>query len=252
MPPPPALETWLPYRRPNAAARWRLVCLPFAGGGAGAFRPWADGLPLTVDVCAVQPPGRETRFREPPFTDLRRYVAALADALAPLFDLPVTLYGHSMGALAAFELAREFRRRDGPGPARLVVSGRAAPHLPPRRKPLHILPDREFRAELKSLGGTPPAVIDNDDLMAALLPTLRADFTAHETYESMEELPLDCSILAVTGAEDTLAPAADVDEWRRHTRAAFDLRVLPGGHFFIQTQPPLFLELLNRFLVPPG
>jgi medium-chain acyl-[acyl-carrier-protein] hydrolase len=157
-----------------------------------------------------------------------------------------------MGALAAFELARELRRRGRPMPVRLVVSGRAAPHLPSRRRPIHRLPDREFRGELKALGGTPAAVFENDELMEVLLPTLRADFTAHETYRYRDEPPLDCPILAVTGAEDAVAPPADVEKWRRHTRAAFDVRVLPGGHFFIQTQRRLFLELLSTTLDMPS
>jgi medium-chain acyl-[acyl-carrier-protein] hydrolase len=252
MSPPPALDTWLPYRRPNPAARVRLVCLPFAGGGAGAFRPWSDGLPLTVEVCAVQPPGRETRFRDPPYTRLEPYVNALADVLAPLFDGPAVLFGHSMGAVAAFELARELRRRGGAGPARLIASGRAAPHLPPRRPPLHSLPDREFRDELKRLGGTPAAVLDNDELMAAFLPTLTADFTAHETYRYADEPPLHCPILAVTGVDDPLAPPSDVEEWRRHTRSAFEARVLPGDHFFLQSHRGMLLQLLARNLEPPA
>jgi surfactin synthase thioesterase subunit len=252
MPPPPALETWLPYRRPNPAATVRLVCLPFAGGGASAYRNWSDGLPLTVDVCAVQPPGRETRFRDPPYSKLQPYVTALADAIPALFDVPVVVFGHSMGALAAFELARELRRRGGPSRARLVVSGRGAPDLPLLRPPLHALPDREFRAELKRLGGTPAAVLDNDELMAAFLPTLRADFTALETYVYTDEPPLDCPILAVTGGDDTLAPPVDVDAWRRHTRAAFEVRVLAGDHFFLQTHRATFLQLLARYLQTPS
>jgi medium-chain acyl-[acyl-carrier-protein] hydrolase len=252
MPSSSTIDVWLPFRRPNPAARVRLLCLPFAGGGASAFRPWADGLPLTVEVGAVQPPGRETRFRDPPFIRLSQYVTALANDLTPLLDLPVAVCGHSMGALAAFELAREWRRRGQPGPERLILTGRAAPHLPPRRKPIHTLPDREFRSELKALGGTPAAVIDNDELMAALLPTLRADFTVLETYEYTEEAPLDCPILAMTGAEDTVAPPADVEQWRSHTRSRFDIRVLPGDHFFIQTQRTLLLQALTRVLCSPA
>lgn len=250
LPPPPALDTWLPFRRANSAARVRLVCLPFAGGGAGAFRTWADGLPPTVEVCAVQPPGRETRFGERPYTRLAPLVASLAEVLVPLFDVPVAVYGHSMGALAAFELARELRRRGGPAPLRLIVSGRVAPHVPPRREPLHVLPDAEFRAELKRLNGTPAAVLDHDELMQVFLPVLRADFAAHETYEFREEPPLDCPILAATGAQDTLAPPEELDGWRRHTRAAFEARVLPGDHFFIQTHRAKFLHVLARALEP--
>jgi medium-chain acyl-[acyl-carrier-protein] hydrolase len=241
---------WLPYRKPIAAARVRLVCLPFAGGGASAFRSWTAELPAGVEVCAVQPPGRETRFRDPPFTTMPSYVAALADALRPLFDLPVALLGHSMGALAAFELARELRRRGGFAPNRLVISGRTAPHLPPRRKPVHQLSDAAFRDELKHFGGTPTAVVDNDELMAIFLPTLRADFTAHETYQFVDEPPLDCPMLAVTGADDTVAPPTDIDEWRRHTQAEFQSQVFAGDHFYLQTQRRQLLHRIAQFLEP--
>ncbi len=249
MPPsPPALETWLPFRRAIAAARIRLICLPFAGGGASAFRGWADGLPLTIEVCAVQPAGRETRFREAPFTQFGPLVADLADALTPLLDLPIALYGHSMGALTAFELARELRRRGSAPPAWLVVSGRVAPDVPLRNTPLHKLPDPEFRAELKNLNGTPPAVLESEELMSLLLPLLRADFTAHETYKYTNEPPLDCPILALTGTHDTLCPPAELEDWRRHTSAAFETRIVPGDHFFLQTQHSTLLRLLGRFL----
>jgi medium-chain acyl-[acyl-carrier-protein] hydrolase len=250
MSPPPALDVWLPYRRPNPAARVRLICLPFAGGGASAFRSWPDSLPLTVDVCAVQPPGRETRFREPPYNRLRPLVTALADALAPLFDIPVALYGHSMGAMTAFELAREFRRRGGSKPARLIVTGRVAPHVPPRRRPLHTLPDAEFRTELKELSGTPAAVLESDELMRLYLPLLRADFAAHETYRYVEEPPLDCPILVVFGADDSLAPPDDLSGWRQHTNAGFESHVVPGGHFFLQTHAPLLQRMITQRLVP--
>ena len=249
MSPPPALDTWLPFRRPNPAARVRLFCLPFAGGGASAFRAWSESLPLTVDVCAVQPPGRETRFREPAYNRLKPLVAALADAVRPSFDVPIAFYGHSMGALTAFELARELRRRGGPIPSRLIVTGRMAPDAPPRRIPLHTLPDAEFRTELKQLGGTPSAVLDNDDMMRLYLPVLRADFAAHETYEYVEEPPLGCPILAVTGAEDTLAPPNELSGWRRHTTAAFEAHVVPGGHFLLQSNPALLHRLIARRLV---
>ena len=138
-PPPPALEKWLPFRPPNAAATMRLFCLPFAGGGASVYRPWAAGLPLTVELCAVQPPGRETRFREPAYTRLAPMVTDLADVLEPLLDLPAAFYGHSMGALTAFELCRAAALpksadtvafdRGWPASARQAAAWRAVAHV---------------------------------------------------------------------------------------------------------------------------
>jgi medium-chain acyl-[acyl-carrier-protein] hydrolase len=247
---PPSPDPWLPFVRPNPSARLRLFCLPFAGGGAAVFRGWADGLPASVQVCAVQPPGRETRYREPAYDRLAPLIVALADALRPYLDRPYALFGHSMGAAVVFELARELRRRGERSPERLAVSGRGAPHLPPRHGPLHTLPEPEFRAELRRMRGTPAAVLDNDELMRVFLPTLRADFAAHGTYACTAEPPLDCPVLALGGVQDPLAPYADLDAWRQHTRSSFELRMLNGDHFFLQSQRPLVLQYLARFLEP--
>jgi medium-chain acyl-[acyl-carrier-protein] hydrolase len=226
--------------------------LPFAGAGASTYRIWPNHLPLTVEVCAVQPPGRETRFRESAFTWLPAYVTGLADVLSQLPEKRLTVYGHSMGALGGFELARELRRRGRPQPDRLIVGGRAAPDTPPRLKPLYKLGDAEFRAELRNLQGTSPAILDNDELMHVLQPVLRADFTAHETYQYTEEPPLDCPILAIAGADDTLAPTSTLEGWRRHTRAGFEAKVLPGNHFFLQTHRPELLTLISHSLGGDG
>jgi len=244
----PSGNVWLPYRQPNSAARVRLVCLPFAGGGASAFRGWAESLPMTVEVCAVQLPGRETRFRDPPIDRFQPLILELADALTPLFDKPVVAFGHSMGALAAFELTRELRRRDQSIPARLLVSGRAAPHQPLGRAPIHNLPDADFRQALSSFKGTPDAVLANEELMQIFAPTLRADFAAHETYVYKEEEPFDCPIVAIGGASDDLTTPADLKEWRRHTRGTFQSHVLPGDHFFLYSHRGELLQLIAQYL----
>src|SRR5205823_631917 len=139
-------------------------------------RPWVDALPATIEVCPVQLPGREGRFGEPAFTRMAPLVDALARALPPHLGRPFAFFGHSMGALVGFELARLLRREHGLEPAHLFVSGCAAPQLRDPGRPLHRLPDAEFRQELRRLGGTPPAVLENDELMGLVLPLLRADF----------------------------------------------------------------------------
>src|SRR5262249_6785221 len=144
-------------------------------------------------------------------------VRAAADALRALTDRPVVLFGHSMGALIAYELAREWRRRGIPGPQRLIVSGHAAPHRPARGRVLHALPDDEFRSELRRLNGTPEGVLENEELLQAFLPTLRADFALCETYTCTNEPPLDVPIVAVGGIGDPRANFDDLDAWRIHT-----------------------------------
>jgi surfactin synthase thioesterase subunit/phosphopantetheinyl transferase len=246
--PSPSLESWLPFRRALAAPRLRLFALPYAGGGASLFRRWPDGLPADVEVCAIQLPGRETRFKEPPYVRMRDLVAVLADAIAPELDRPYVLFGHSMGALVAWELTREIRLRKFRPPETLIVAGHAAPHRPARGPALHALPDSEFRSELERLNGTPDAVLNNEELLEAFLPTLRADFAVCETYNFAAEGPLDVPIIACGGIHDARASFDDVDAWRVQTRAPFTLRMFAGDHFFIQSHRDEMLGFLSERL----
>jgi medium-chain acyl-[acyl-carrier-protein] hydrolase len=243
------LDRWLACVQPRPRAAVRLFCFPHAGGGASLFRGWADGLPDTVEVCPVQLPGREARFREPAFTRLRPLTEALAGALRPHLDRPFAFFGHSMGALVAFELARRLSRDGGPQPVRLFVSGCAAPTVRRDGRPLHGLPGSAFRKELRRLQGTPAAVLDNDELMRLLLPTLRADFALCETYAFAPGPHLTCAIGAWGGLGDDTVSCRDLAPWRQQTTGRFRLRLLPGDHFFLQTARRLLLRALGRDLV---
>lgn len=252
MSPAPSANPWLPFRRPLAAPRLRLVAFPFAGGGASVFRLWPELLPADIELCAVQLPGRETRFKELGFVRMTELARSAADALQPLTDRPIVLFGHSMGALAAFELAREWRRRGVPAPQRLIVSGHAAPHRPARGRALHALSDDAFRSELRRLNGTPEGVLENEELFQAFLPTLRADFAVCETYTCADEAPLDLPIVAVAGIGDPRANFDDLDAWRIHTRSGFSLRLHPGDHFYLQSHREELLAYLNDLLSDDG
>src|SRR5438552_2333015 len=157
-----ALDTWVLRPRPDPRARLRLFCFPYAGGGASQFRTWAEGLPPEVELCPVQLPGREGRLRETPFTRIAPLVAALVTALRGYLDTPYAFFGHSLGALVGFELARALRRTGGPGPRGLLVSAYRAPDLPDPDPPLHLLSSPAFWDELRRLNGTPPEVLAND------------------------------------------------------------------------------------------
>jgi medium-chain acyl-[acyl-carrier-protein] hydrolase len=225
---------WLVTPRPKPTAPVRLLCLPFAGGAASAYRSWGDLFGPDVEVTAVQLPGREMRLREPRFDRVEPLVAAVADVLQASPDpRPYAVFGHSMGALIAFELVRELRRRGRPLPVALVASGRNAPHLPPRDPLMHPLPHDQFVERLRRFEGTPAAVLEHEELMEMLIPLLRDDFAVNEAYTHRPEAPLDLPLLAMGGTDDEEATPAGVGEWAGYTTGPFDLKIYPGGHFFL-------------------
>ena len=179
-------------------------------------------------------PGREARLAEPPFTRADDLVPAVAEALEPLLDLPYALFGHSMGALAAFELARELRRRGRALPVRLLLSGARAPERPNPDPPLGHLSDEDFLAEVRGrYDGIPGAVLENPELVQLLLPCLRADFAVFETYSYREEPSLDCPISAYGGLDDPRVSEDDLRAWSRQTTRPLTPRMFPGDHFFL-------------------
>lgn len=243
-----AFDSWIAYRKLRPQARLRLFCFPYAGGGALIFRTWADGLPADVEVCPVQLPGRGTRLMEPPFTQLLPLIQALAQALLPLLDKPFAFFGHSLGALVSFELARQLRRQYGVQPVRLFVSAGRAPQLPHRGLPVHTLPEGDFLAELRRLNGTPRAVLEHEELMQIALPILRADFAVYETYVYATEPPLNCPISTFGGLRDRTVSQSDLEAWREQTSGSFSLQMFSGDHFFLTTTQPLLLRVLSQEL----
>jgi medium-chain acyl-[acyl-carrier-protein] hydrolase len=242
----PTKDPWIQQPKPRPGARLRLLLIPHAGGGASAFRGWADALPPEVEVCLVQLPGRENRMREPAFDRLTPLVEALAAALERWRDLPYALLGHSNGALIGFELARHARRTGTPGPVHLFASGRRAPHLPSRTRDVHRLPQDELVAELAELGGMPQQILEHPELMALLVPLLRADMALTETYEHADEPPLEIPITALAGTEDVKVPMEDAEAWGRHTAAQFRLHAFPGDHFYLYSaREPVIATILS-------
>lgn len=227
---------YLPFLPPEGATV-RLFCLPHAGAGASTYRAWAAGLPPHIGACPVQPPGRETRMCERPFETVGPLVTSLADELTELLDVPYAVFGHSVGALVAFELVREIRRRGWPAPVHLFVSGRPAPQEPYVHTRLAGITVDGLADLLRELGGTGAEVLDDRDLLAAIAPLFRADFAVNETYVYQREAPLDVPITALGGTEDPRAGAAQLSAWRAQTTRAFRLHLVPGGHFAILRRP---------------
>ena len=241
--------SWVAFRKPNPRARLRLFCFPYAGAGASIFRTWSDGLPADVELCPVQLPGRGTRLMEAPFTRLSPLIEALAEALVPLLDKPFAFFGHSLGALVGFELARHFRRQSGVLPVCLFVSADRAPQIPSRHRPIHALPEAEFLVELLHLNGIPQEVAEHPELMRIMIPVLRADFGVYQTYRYSEEAPLDCKISCFGGLQDPRVNRAELAGWRDQTRMPLSLRMFPGDHFFLRTTLPLLLRALSQDLM---
>jgi medium-chain acyl-[acyl-carrier-protein] hydrolase len=229
-------DKWLVRFQPNRGARLRLFCFPYAGNGASAFRPFSRGLPQEVEVCAVQPPGREERWREDAFTDIPALVSAAVDALAPHLTEPFALFGHSLGAKVAFEFARRLQADGGPTPRILFASAHAAPHLPPRDAPMAHLPEAQFVEEMMvRYGGIPRPVLEDRELLAMFVRVLLSDMRALEAYVYVPGPKLNCAIAAYGGDRDRLDPEV-LKRWSELTERGFSFRMFRGDHFFLTSQ----------------
>lgn len=241
------IDHWIDVAVPRSQARIRLLCFPFAGAGTLAFRTWPYNLPDFIEVCAVQLPGREKRLDDKPYIDVATLVKDLAAVLPPLLERPYALFGHSMGALIAFELARELARRGEPEPRHFFVSGRRAPHIPDTSL-LHPLDDEAFRVGLKRFKGMSEKLFSNDKLMSFFLPTLRADFTLFETHRLEPGEPLSCPMSIFGGREDVEATPELLAGWQEHTTGGSSLRLFPGDHFFLRSSQDELLAAIAEKL----
>jgi surfactin synthase thioesterase subunit len=227
----------------------RLFCLPYAGAGASVYRTWAADLPSDVELCAVQFPGREGRFRERAASNVSELLPPLVAGLRPLLDRPYAIYGHSLGALVGFELVRALRAAGLPPPVAFFPAAHRAPNRPNPHPELRHLADDRFIDEVgRRFGGVPQAILDHPDLLALMLPTLRADFSVYETYAYRAEAPLGCPIAALVGEHDAYARVAEHEDWALQTTAGFEMHVVPGGHFFLQSHRAAVIAVLAASL----
>jgi surfactin synthase thioesterase subunit len=241
-------QTWLRRFHEAPGDATRLVCLPHAGGSASFYFPFSAALTPAVQVLAVQYPGRQDRRGEPCMGTVPELAATIFAALAGMPDLDeIALFGHSMGAVLAFEVAGLLERRLGISPARLFVSGRRAPSRV-RPENVHTRGDAELLDELRQLGGTNAELMADAELRNLLLPMIRADYRAVETYRCQPSAAVACPITVLTGDTDPRTTAAEAWDWRRHTRAACAVRTFVGGHFFIQDHQQAIVELVTREL----
>ncbi len=239
---------WIAFHKPSPQARLRLFCFPYAGGGASVFRAWQGALPPEIEVCPVQPPGRENRLSEERFRRAAPLIRAVSQAVAPLLDLPFAFFGHSLGAVVAYETAIAVREALAKSPALLIASGRRAPQIP-EDDPTYNLSGSEFRAKLENLEGTPKQVLEHPELMELMEPLLRADFEINDTYEPSRKEPLECPVTAFGGLEDGEVEREHLEEWRAVTRGRFRVRMFPGGHFFLNEQRHSVTSVLAQELM---
>ncbi|CAO5236316.1 thioesterase II family protein [Frankia sp. AgKG'84/4] len=222
------------FRRVAAARNTgiRLVCFPHAGGSATFYQPFARALESVADLWAVQYPGRQDRRSEPPFESIDDVADQLAGLLGSAAGPPLAFFGHSMGAVVAFEVARRLRRAGRPGPAALFVSGRRAPSVP-RIELVHQGTDADILRALRELAGTDPRILGDEEIQQMILPVVRGDYRAVERHRHVPGPPLTCPVVAFGGDDDPHASVADLRAWADHTTGAFEAHVFSGGHFYL-------------------
>lgn len=242
-------QLWFPTGRKEGAGAPQLVCFPHSGSGASAYREWPSRLGEMATVLPVQLPGREQRIAEPLLTSAREVVDAMTDPALEVLRAPLVLFGHSMGALLAFELAHVLAARGRP-PVHLVVSGYPAPQVGGVQPPMAQLPDERLEEYLHSLHGTDSAVFADRELVELLLPIVRADFTICDTYRFPVRPPLEIPLTVLAGRDDRTVPTASLQPWRATTTATTEFVTLPGGHFYLADQIEAVLDVLTSRLRP--
>lgn len=238
---------WLKRLGRSDLAKVRLLCFHYAGGNASMYRDWPRLLPQSIEPIAVQLPGRSDRFREAPCERMTHLVDKLVEVIKPILDQPFAFYGASMGARVAWALTHALRDRAMPAPVRLYVAGSVAPSVEEGVRGWDE-PDSGLVGYMRDLGGTPPEILADPDLLSGLLPLLRADLTVLGTHAFRPAVPLDVPIRAFAGLEDLEASAEQMRPWSEETCARFDLDVVAGGHFFSPVGQRQVIEVISNDL----
>lgn len=240
---------WL-LRRPCASPRARLFCFSYAGGSPGMYLAWQGRFDPAVEVCSVQLPGRGARFNERAPTDIASLVATLAAEIDAASDLPFYFFGHSLGGLLAFEVARALSARSAAMPGHLFVSGCGAPRQRTPARGYGALDAAALLEKLKNYDGTPPEALANDELMQVLLPAIRADFMLGDGYIYAPDPPLAIALTVLAGTADRFVSSAQVAGWRAETSGPCRIAWFDGGHFFIHSRRDDVLDCISKVLAP--
>jgi pyochelin biosynthetic protein PchC len=249
-----AASPWIRRFAPFPDASSRLVCFPHAGGSASYFSPLPRMLPSAVEMLSVQYPGRQDRRHEPCCDSVAELADRATEALRPWADRPLVLFGHSLGATVAFEVARRLEQ-EGIRPLGLIASGRRAPSR--HREEFHHLHDDEhLLAQLRNLSGTESQLLGDEEIMQMVLPALRADYKAVETYRASPGAEVSCPVVALSGDDDPLTAVEEVYAWSDHTRGPCTVHRFAGGHFFLTAHAAevtgLIAEYTANWLASPS
>jgi len=227
-------------------AESRVFLFPYAGGGPAVFSKWNAELPENIEAQIVHYPGRGSRHNETPIKSVSKLTEEISQGIQHLPDKQFVFFGHSLGGLIAFELARYLHQKAFPQPVAVFISACGAPHVPDSHPPIHTLPDGEFIDALKKLNGTPQEIIQNQEMLNLLLPVLRTDFEMIETYKYVSNDLLDCPIIAIGGLDDKRVSSERLEGWEMYTSSKFELRYFPGDHFFINTAKESVIDSIVR------
>lgn len=233
--------------KPNPKAQIRLLCFSHAGGRAGIFREWPQYFPDSIEVSGVEFPGRGMRMNESPETNALQLAAATAETIRPLLDRPFAFFGHSMGALLAFEISVLLKKQWGISPRHLFASAHPAPQDPRTKPVFYNLPESELMEELRRLNGTPVEVLENPELRNLFLPLIRADFSVVQTYVYQGGV-LDCPVSAFGGLSDPETTKDSLMRWKDVTTGPFNITMFAGEHFFLNTATRLVCQTISSQL----
>lgn len=243
------ISSWIANKKPNDRAKIRIFCFPCAGAGASYFRNWHEQFLPEIDFLTMQLPGRENRFSEPLYKNMTQLVRDFAESLRPYMNMPFAFFGHSLGALICYELTKYLRRTHNPIPLQLFIAAYRAPHLPNPKPILHNLPDDDFIDELMYYRGIPEEIIQNKEMLELITPIIKADYKIHETYIYKPEERLGCPIMVFGGIEDGFVSFNDLEGWREETAGECQIRMLPGGHYFINDNCALIVKTIKDNLM---